>query len=85
MKVKCLDSDIDFLVDSGASVSILPKSYHDKIDPQLSLTAANGSKIVTYGRVTKKIVLNKKVTFGDGCFDGPNFAQLDEVLFPQRV
>ena len=46
---QCSDSGLNFLVDTGAAVSCLPPAADDVPDPSLSLRAANGTPIPTYG------------------------------------
>ena len=62
MKVRCLDSNQQFLVDSGAAVSILPKDLNDKVDKQCHLQAANNTAIKTYGVKTIKLKLDNKLS-----------------------
>lgn len=51
------NSGLNFLIDTGASISVLPQSKYDKVaDPDAVLYAANGSKIETYGE--KLLTLN---------------------------
>lgn len=51
-------SKITFLVDTGADVSVIPKSYAPRaeVQPNLTLYAANYTKIPTFG--TKRIILD---------------------------
>ena len=54
--VQILNRAINFLVDTGADVSLLPSSFKSKAFPfQIHLTAANGSSIKTYGCLTAKV------------------------------
>ncbi|GFV45754.1 gag-pol polyprotein [Trichonephila clavipes] len=51
-------SKITFLIDTGADISVIPISFapHAKVQQDLTLYAANGTKIPTYG--TKRILLD---------------------------
>ncbi|GFW83533.1 gag-pol polyprotein [Trichonephila clavipes] len=51
-------SKITFLIDTGADISVIPKSFapHAKVQQGLTLYASNGTKIPTYG--TKRILLD---------------------------
>ena len=50
-----------YLVDTGASVSVMPKGSNDKIDESFKLRAANGTVIKTYGSAQVKLDLGIKV------------------------
>ena len=55
--VKDLNSDRQFLIDSGADISVLPKSLCSASEnTEMILYAANGSEIKTYGK--SRITLN---------------------------
>ena len=43
---------LDFLIDTGSCVSIVPRSFSDLRHPTGALRAANGSSIPTFGRIT---------------------------------
>ena len=62
MKIICKKSHDEYLIDSGASISIIPKQQGDKKDPWQILKAANGTAIPTYGTTEKDIVLSKNLT-----------------------
>ncbi|GFW10443.1 gag-pol polyprotein [Trichonephila clavipes] len=51
-------SKITFLIDTGADIFVIPKSFapHAKVQQDLTLCAANGTKIPIYG--TKRILLD---------------------------
>ncbi|XP_055932984.1 uncharacterized protein LOC129963005 [Argiope bruennichi] len=59
------NSALNFLVDTGADVSVLPKHYAPKAAPsnELLLIAANGTKIPTFGRKHLTLDLNLRRTF----------------------
>ena len=59
MKIKCKITNEEYLIDSGASVSILPKKEGDIKDPMQLLKAANATAIATYGTKVKRIALDK--------------------------
>ena len=61
LKVKCMLTNMDFLVDTGASISLIPKSEQDKVDQQCNLKAANGTRILTYGKETIKTKFHEKL------------------------
>ena len=63
MKVQCLRTNQTYLVDSGASVSIIQKTKNDIEDQQCNLKAANGTQVRTYGSQTIKISLEKNLSF----------------------
>ncbi|GFR03275.1 transposon Ty3-I Gag-Pol polyprotein [Trichonephila clavata] len=52
------DASTSFLIDTGADISVIPKSFvpHAKVQQDLTLYAANGTKIPSYG--TKRILLD---------------------------
>lgn len=57
--ISCRRQHIPFLVDSGASLSVLPNSLIKRRQPNSTpLFAANGSSITTYGTLTARIQLN---------------------------
>ena len=62
-RVKDLNSGQFLLVDTGAQISVWPKSLcpEAKLDESKGLQAVNGSKMPTYGTKTVKIRLNKRV------------------------
>ncbi|GFX24614.1 hypothetical protein TNCV_3343941 [Trichonephila clavipes] len=51
-------SKITFLIDTAADISVIQKSFapHAKVQQELTLYAANGTKMPTYG--TKRILLD---------------------------
>ena len=61
MKIKCIRRNEEYLIDSGASVSIIPKQNGDEKDPLQLLKAANATAIETYGTTMRSIALNKKL------------------------
>jgi len=52
------DSHIQFLIDTGSDVSILPYKHKNKETNNLKLIAANNTTINTYGELTLTINLN---------------------------
>ena len=48
------------LVDSGAQISACPPDPGDKIDPSMTLRAANGSKMACYGVKKLEVRINRK-------------------------
>ncbi|KAF6202652.1 hypothetical protein GE061_003051 [Apolygus lucorum] len=59
--IYCQKQGIPFLVDSGASISVLPnKLVRRQHRSRTSLYAANGSSISSYGNLTAKIQLNAR-------------------------
>ena len=62
MKIKCIQSNQEYLVDSGASLSIIPRQENDVKNPYQLLKAANGTPIATYGVINKEIVLSKDLS-----------------------
>lgn len=64
MRVYCTKTRIQFLVDTGASLSCLPATAGNRSQgPDAFLTAANGSNIATYGRKTLMIELGLRRDF----------------------
>ena len=61
MRIRCLRTNQSFLVDSGASISIIPKSANDTIDPWHNLKAANGTIIKTFGTEAREILLDPRL------------------------
>ena len=59
------NSKLKFLVDTGAVISLLPANALDRkwVDPALTLQAANGSIIKTYGRRTLRLNLGLRRDF----------------------
>ena len=59
------NTKLKFLVDTGAVISLLPASSANKKweDPALTLQAANGSRIKTYGRHTLRLNLGLRRDF----------------------
>ena len=57
MKIYCKKTQKRYLLDTGASVSLIPKEPNDKADPDYFLKAANGSMIQTYGKQTIELDL----------------------------
>ena len=59
------NSKLKFLVDTGAVISLLPANALDRkwVDPALTLQAANGSIIKTYGRRTLSLNLGLRRDF----------------------
>ena len=51
-------TQITFLVDSGAKVSLVPKTLETRPDPRVVLTAANNTKIRTFGSRILQLSLN---------------------------
>ncbi|GFU05738.1 retrovirus-related Pol polyprotein from transposon 412 [Trichonephila clavipes] len=60
-------SKITFLIDTGADISFIPKSFtpHAKVQEDLTLYAANGTKILTYGttRILLELGLRRQFTW----------------------
>ena len=48
------------LLDSGSSVSCVPKTKDDTVDPSFQLKSVNGGKIATYGTKVVKFQLGRK-------------------------
>ena len=61
MRVYCNNTKKMYLVDTGASVSVMPKGGNDKVDESFKLRAANGTVIKTYGSAQVKLDLGIKV------------------------
>ena len=57
MKIYCKNTKRRYLIDTGATISLLPKEANDKADPNYFLRAANGTRITTYGKETKSLEL----------------------------
>lgn len=57
------DTGIEFLVDSGAEVSLVPRTDENLNNRELFLTAANGSQIKTYGTKMLNLTLNLRRNF----------------------
>ena len=58
--MKCLidNKKLNFLVDTGAEVCILPKCFrNDSFPLEVNLQAANGSAIESFGYVIKDVVV----------------------------
>ena len=56
--LKCLNNNrkIDFLIDTGAEVSILPKSFRHVCFPlNVNLNAANGTHIESFGYIISSV------------------------------
>ncbi|UYV74022.1 hypothetical protein LAZ67_11001862 [Cordylochernes scorpioides] len=65
--VKDKETGLQFLIDSGADVSVIPPTDKDVPSNELLLYAANGSKIVTFGSKVIKIDLGLRRSF-QWCF-----------------
>jgi len=52
-----------FLVDSGAEISVLPPTAGARLASDIVLTAANGTRIKTYGPKTLRLCLGVKPTY----------------------
>ncbi|UYV73731.1 hypothetical protein LAZ67_11000573, partial [Cordylochernes scorpioides] len=65
--VKDKETGLQFLIDSGADVSVIPPTDKDVPSNELLLYAANGSKIVTFGTKVIKIDLGLRRSF-QWCF-----------------
>ncbi|UYV79852.1 hypothetical protein LAZ67_18000918 [Cordylochernes scorpioides] len=61
------ETGLQFLIDSGADVSVIPPTDKDVPSNELLLYAANGSKIVTFGTKVIKIDLGLRRSF-QWCF-----------------
>ncbi|MEM8773376.1 MAG: hypothetical protein AAGD92_17190, partial [Pseudomonadota bacterium] len=60
------DAEISFLIDTRSAVSVLPRKFaNNSSTSQISLTAANGTKVQTYGN----IILSFKLSNLDLCFE----------------
>ena len=61
-RIKDLNSGICFLIDTGAALSVFPKSddHSEPMDENKGLQAINGTKIPTFGTKTIKVRFNKK-------------------------
>ena len=51
LKLHCSKNKLNFLIDSGASCSAVPKSLYKSTIKDGVLQAANGTKIFTYGNI----------------------------------
>ena len=61
--IKDPSTGIEFLVDSGAEVSLVPRTWESHADPKVVLTAANGSTISTFGSKLLEVSLNLRRNF----------------------
>ena len=61
-RIKDLNSKKYFLIDTGACVSVYPKSFcpNAVLDDKKGLKAVNGSTLSTYGKINVKVRLDKK-------------------------
>ena len=61
MRVLCKKTKLVYLVDTGASISVIPRDEKDKIDATYTLRAANGTKIPTYGTANITVELGMEI------------------------